>query len=109
MLGQSLDSCTQALSGQAPTFVLVDFFDEGPAIEAVDNINGVTNPVGRVAVPQRDANKNEGGLGVRTFAGIRDLTKQVEMGQKPALGEWIWSAGVWLGGGLNTNGGLSVG
>ena len=108
MLGQSLDTCTGEY-GKAPTFVLVDFFDEGPTIEAVDKANGVTNPVGRTPVPPRNHNKAEGSLSARTFAGVKELVQQVQMGQKPKLGEWIWASGLWVGGGLNTNGGLSVG
>lgn len=108
MLGQSLDTCKQEYQ-RAPTFVLVDFFSEGPAIQAVDAVNGVTNPVGRVPVPPRDHNAAQGSLSSRTFAGIQELVKQVEMGQKPSLGEWIWNSGQWIGGGLNTVGGLSVG
>lgn len=32
--------------GQAPTFALVDFYSEGPAVDTADNINGIT-PTGR--------------------------------------------------------------
>ena len=107
-LGRALDTCTQEYGGKAPTFVLVDFFDEGPSIQAVDDVNAIT-PVGRTAVPPRDHNSAEGSLSSRTFSGVRELVKQVEMGQKPKLGEWIWAGGEWIGGGLNTNGGLSIG
>lgn len=107
-LGRAMETCTSEYGGRAPTFILVDFFDEGPAIDAVDSANSVT-PVGRTAVPPRDHNSAEGSLSSRTFAGVRELVKQVEMGQKPKLGDWIWNAGLWVGGGLNTNGGLSIG
>jgi hypothetical protein len=40
-LGLQLATCTNDW-GQAPTFVLVDFWDQGPAITAADNINGIT-------------------------------------------------------------------
>lgn len=109
MLGRALETCTTEYGGKAPTFILVDFFDEGPTIDAVDAANGITSPVGRTAVPPRDHNSNEGSLNSRTFAGVVELVKQVEMGQKPKLGEWIWAGGQWIGGGLNTNGGLSIG
>jgi len=33
--------------GITPTFILVDFFNEGPSINTADAMNGVTNPVGR--------------------------------------------------------------
>lgn len=34
--------------GVKPVFVLVDFYDQGPAIEAADRLNGI-QPVGRKA------------------------------------------------------------
>ncbi|ETN39149.1 uncharacterized protein HMPREF1541_05372 [Cyphellophora europaea CBS 101466] len=108
MLGLALETCTSEYGNQAPTFILVDFFDEGPTVQAVDRVNSIT-PVGRTVVPPRDHNSNEGNLNSRTFAGVRELVKQVEMGQKPKIGEWIWAGGLWVGGGLNTNGGLSIG
>lgn len=44
-LGDSAKECTTAF-GKPPNFLLVDFFDQGNAIETVDKLNGVT-PVGR--------------------------------------------------------------
>ena len=44
-LGGSAANCT-SIYGKAPTFILVDFFDQGSAISTVDAINGIT-PVGR--------------------------------------------------------------
>ena len=107
MLGQSLARCTSEYQ-RAPTFILVDFFDEGPTIQAVDAANGIT-AVGRTPVPPRNHNQVDGSLAARTFAGVVELVKQVEMGMKPAKGEWIWAGGQWIGGGLNTVGGLSIG
>lgn len=49
MLGMQLGQCSREY-GTQPTFVLVDFFNVGPAIESVDSVNGVTNPVGRASV-----------------------------------------------------------
>lgn len=49
MLGMHLGQCTREY-GTQPTFVLVDFFNVGPAIASVDSVNGVTNPVGRTSV-----------------------------------------------------------
>lgn len=108
-LGLALDTCTSEYGNSPPTFILVDFFDEGPAIDAVDRANSVTSPQGRDPVPARDHNSDEGSLSMRTFAGVRELVKQVGMGQRPRMGEWIWAGGQWIGGGLNTQGGLSVG
>ena len=44
-LGGTAANCT-ALWGKPPNYILVDFYDQGPAITTVDNLNGIT-PVGR--------------------------------------------------------------
>ena len=46
-LGTSANNC-RSTYGKAPTFILVDFFDQGPAISTVDTLNGIT-PVGRLS------------------------------------------------------------
>lgn len=48
-LGDAATECTQTY-GRAPTFIMVDFFNVGPAIETVDRLNGVTDAVGRRVV-----------------------------------------------------------
>lgn len=48
-LGYSASQCA-SVYGKNPNFLLVDWFNVGPAIETADNLNGVTNPVGRVNV-----------------------------------------------------------
>ena len=45
-LGTSSRQC-QSEWGRIPAFVLVDFFEQGPALEAIDDLNGVKEPVGR--------------------------------------------------------------
>lgn len=45
-LGTAATACT-TLWGRAPTFILVDFFNVGPAIYTVDKLNGVTGATGR--------------------------------------------------------------
>lgn len=45
-MGDAAKACQQEW-GKAPVFILVDFFDQGPAIATVDELNGVTSPVGR--------------------------------------------------------------
>lgn len=45
-LGKHMTACGGQVARQ-PTFVLVDFFNVGPAIKAVDIFNGVDTPVGR--------------------------------------------------------------
>lgn len=47
-LGDSATACATAF-GKPPNFLLVDFFDQGNAIETVDKLNGIT-PVGRTDV-----------------------------------------------------------
>ena len=48
-LGGSVANCT-SIYGKAPTYILVDFFDQGSAINTVDTINGII-PTGRAGVP----------------------------------------------------------
>ncbi|KAL8935592.1 MAG: hypothetical protein Q9211_004620 [Gyalolechia sp. 1 TL-2023] len=46
-LGEAATACTAAY-GRAPSFILVDFFEHGSAIDTVDRLNGIT-PVGRLS------------------------------------------------------------
>lgn len=46
---------------KAPNFVLVDFFNVGPAISTVDKLNGVASPVGRAAVSTSSVVPSTGG------------------------------------------------
>ncbi|KAI0180106.1 PLC-like phosphodiesterase [Hypoxylon sp. FL1284] len=46
-LGLHAQTCRGQWGGARPTFVLVDFFNEGPAVATADDINGVSQPVGR--------------------------------------------------------------
>ncbi|KAI9711000.1 MAG: hypothetical protein M1820_002438 [Bogoriella megaspora] len=48
-LGDTAAQCA-ATYGKAPTFVLVDFFNVGPAIKTIDKLNGVVSPAGRAPV-----------------------------------------------------------
>ncbi|KAL1606161.1 hypothetical protein SLS60_003562 [Paraconiothyrium brasiliense] len=57
-LGTRLDNCT-SVYGEAPNFVLVDFFNVGPAIQSVDKINGVTSSIaGRMTLTTAQPNEN---------------------------------------------------
>ena len=103
-LGQAADQCKQEY-GKAPTFLLVDFFDQGPAIATVDALNGVTSPVGRIQPPPQDTSA---GRSETTFAGVAALVAEVAQGQTPKLGAWIWAAGSWSLGGINLSGGSVV-
>ncbi|CAJ2509819.1 Uu.00g057190.m01.CDS01 [Anthostomella pinea] len=48
-LGLHAQTCASQW-GVNPTFVLVDFFNEGPAIDTADSLNGVTQATGRETV-----------------------------------------------------------
>ena len=105
-LGYSAQQCNNAY-GKPPTYLLVDFFDQGPAIATVDSLNGVTDAVGRTAPPSRGS--NGAGRSEVSFSGVKALVQQVKMGAVPKLGEWIWAAGDWSWGGINLNGGNVLG
>lgn len=51
-LGQSAREC-ESTYGRRPSFLLVDFFNVGPAIATVDQMNGVTDATGRASVPNQ--------------------------------------------------------
>jgi hypothetical protein len=48
-LGSAVQSCFEEY-GRTPTFVLVDFFNVGPAIVTVDGFNNISSPIGRKQV-----------------------------------------------------------
>lgn len=62
-LASRIRACTGSGAGRAPTFVMVDFFNVGPAVASVDAVNGVRAPVGRkvVGTEQLDANSQFNG------------------------------------------------
>jgi len=93
-LGDMAANCA-SLYGKAPTFILVDFFDQGPAIATVDKLNGIT-PVGRTP-PLTSNSATSGGSRGRNnmFRGLVDLTNTVRAGAKPSIGNWIWAGGNW--------------
>ena len=101
--GKALDSCKSEY-GKVPTFTLLDFVDEGPAINAVDTMNGIT-PVGRAAVPKRDTKGDVDDASQASFQGVIDLNNEVKNGEHPKMGAWIWGAGKWTFGGINLSGG----
>jgi hypothetical protein len=75
-LGTSATECTTTY-GRAPTYLLVDFFNVGPAIETADKLNGITSPVGRtnvsVAAVAPSATSDSSRSGVSTFSLIAAL------------------------------------
>ena len=58
-LGTALQNCT-AVYNKPANFVLVDFFNVGPAIASVDRANGVSNPVGRKSVSTQPLRQSTG-------------------------------------------------
>lgn len=108
-LGGAASSCKTAY-GKTPNFLLVDFFDQGPAIATVDSLNGVTNAVGRTAVPSLSSVTSTSGASRTTsaFAGVIALVQLVKSGSTPALGAWIWAGGDWTLGGINLSGGSVI-
>lgn len=84
-LGDRAANCTK-LYGEAPTFILVDFFDQGPAIATVDKLNGIT-PVGRrLRSTYNTPTTSAGSKGKNNmFKGLIDLTNTVRAGAKPSI------------------------
>ncbi|KAL2797771.1 PLC-like phosphodiesterase [Aspergillus keveii] len=102
-LGDAASTC-QTAWGRQPAFILVDFFDQGPAIATVDNLNGVTNAVGRTNVTAvEEEQANSASTYSNVFKGLVDLVRSAQAGANPSMGEWIWAGGDWgeiLGGGI---------
>jgi len=89
-MGDAARAC-QSAWGKPPVFILVDFFDQGPAIATVDALNGVTNPVGRSQPPARDAKISGAGSSRALPKGLVDLVSQFRQGVNPTVGAWIWA------------------
>ncbi len=93
-VGDAAKNC-QKEWGKAPVFILVDFFDQGPAIATVDELNGVTNAVGRTPAPAR-GEKSSGASSAHALPkGLVDLVNQFRKGANPTLGAWIWAGADW--------------
>lgn len=92
-------TCQGQYSGRQPTFVLVDFFDKGPAIGVVDKLNNVTDATGRSPLPANITSQSSGGN-----LALANLVNMVKAGSTPTTGNWIWVGGSWgnlLGGGVS--------
>lgn len=79
-LGDAATEC-RTLYGRAPTFILVDFFDQGPAISTVDSLNGIT-AVGRTTAPATPLESTSG------TAGKSDILKELSMSWPGCMG-WL--------------------
>ncbi|CBF85697.1 hypothetical protein AN1855.2 [Aspergillus nidulans FGSC A4] len=102
-LGDAASTC-QTAWGRQPAFILVDFFDKGPAIETVDKLNGVTNPVGRTNITAvAEDEESSASTYSNVFKGLVDLVRSAQAGASTSMGDWIWAGGDWgeiLGGGI---------
>lgn len=101
-LGDTATKCTQEY-GRQPSFILVDFFNEGPAIDTVDKLNNVTSPVGR---KELSSSQTSGGSTYsNVFKGLVQMVNQAKSGTNPpSTADWIWVGGDWgslLGGGIS--------
>lgn len=99
-LGDAADSCKEQY-GRQPTFILVDFFNEGPAIETVDKLNNVKSPVGR---KELSSSATSGGSTYsNVFKGLVEMVDKAKSGSNPSMADWVWVGGHWgslLGGGI---------
>ncbi|KAJ5710355.1 hypothetical protein N7488_004511 [Penicillium malachiteum] len=102
-LGSTATKCKKDYNGRQPTFILVDFFNRGPAIDTVDSLNNVTNPVGRTSV-STSASTSDASTTNGVLTTLVDLAESARSGENVTFGNWIWAAGAWgtiLGGGIS--------
>ncbi|CAG8287844.1 unnamed protein product [Penicillium nalgiovense] len=102
-LGTAATNCKKAWNGRQPTYIMVDFFNRGPAIDTVDNLNNVTNPVGRKSVSTSDATSDASSTS-NVFKALVELAESARSGTSVSMGNWIWTGGNWgnlLGGGIS--------
>ncbi|KAJ5105231.1 hypothetical protein NUU61_002578 [Penicillium alfredii] len=104
-LGSTATKCKKEWGGRQPTFILVDFFNRGPAIETVDNLNNVSNPIGRKSLSTSDTPQSSSGSTTgNVFKDLLDLANSAKGGASPSMGNWIWVGGNWgslFGGGVS--------
>lgn len=103
-LGSTASKCQQAYGGRQPNFILVDFFNRGPAIETVDKLNNVTNAVGRTSLSTSSITSSSDGSTINgVFSQLVSLAESARSGSAPAFGNWVWVGGDWgmLGGGIS--------
>jgi hypothetical protein len=103
-LGSAASTCKKAWGGRQPTFIMVDFFNRGPAIETVDNLNNVTNAVGRKSVSKSEEPTSGAAANENVFKALVELAAAARAGTAVSTGNWIWTGGNWgnlLGGGIS--------
>ncbi|KAA8648860.1 uncharacterized protein ATNIH1004_004746 [Aspergillus tanneri] len=100
-LGDAASKCKEVYNRQ-PAFILVDYFDKGPAIDTVDKLNGVSSPVGRKNVTAISETSTASTY-TNVFKGLVEVVQKARSGANPSMGEWVWAGGDWglLGGGIS--------
>lgn len=68
-LGSHAETC-ETEYGKAPTFLVVDFFNVGPAIATVDKLNGVSSPVGRASVSTIAPDESAGAIALPSLSTV---------------------------------------
>ncbi|KAK3951708.1 PLC-like phosphodiesterase [Pseudoneurospora amorphoporcata] len=68
-LGLHADTCVKQW-GVKPTFILVDFFDHGPAIDTADRLNGISDATGRKSTSAESKESSTSGAGENKAMGI---------------------------------------
>jgi hypothetical protein len=93
-LGDFATECA-TLFGRNPTYFLVDFFNVGPAIETVDLMNGVTDPVGRTNLSTSASTISADSLENGAVGAINSLATIAKTGVAVSVATWIWNSGDW--------------
>ncbi|KAJ5129282.1 uncharacterized protein N7515_005321 [Penicillium bovifimosum] len=92
-LGSTASACKKAWGGRQPTFIMVDFFNRGPAIETVDNLNNVSNAVGRKSVSKSEEPTSGAAANENVFKALVELAASARAGADVSMGNWIWTGG----------------
>ncbi|CAI7620047.1 unnamed protein product [Penicillium glandicola] len=103
-LGTAATTCKTAWNGQQPTYILVDFFNRGPAITTVDSLNNVTNATGRTTVSTSASSTSDASSTSNVLKALVSLASEAKAGTAVSMGNWIWTGGNWgnlLGGGIS--------
>jgi hypothetical protein len=87
-LGTAADDCTRQY-GSKPTFVLVDWFNVGPAIETVDRLNGVSDVTGRAQVTTANLKVDRDTASANAAGSLSSSGMALVLGSVVALGA-IW-------------------
>lgn len=86
-LGAAAQECSSTY-GKAPNFLLVDWFNVGPAIQTVDSLNGVTDASGRTNVSSAILSQEFQG-GAAGLAGVSGSKIALVVGLAVVLSGWL--------------------